>query len=154
MPRMVECSSCGRSYNADATVGCPLCGEGWQDGSLREESVSPSGLHIVTTESIPGFRVDRMVGGVFATASTNWQAGSTKKGIWNNQESRMEWAVQTALARMGKKAESMGADAIVGTTVAVNESEGSNLSFRSTGAVVMGTAVTLKVLEQTSEQAL
>ena len=96
---------------------------------------------VVTTDTIPGFTIEEVLGLVQDTASTTIQSGDDKKGLWNTQEKRMAWAVENATARMIDKAIALGANAIVGTTVAVNESEGGVSRWRSTGAVVMGTAV-------------
>lgn len=96
---------------------------------------------VVTTDTIPGYTITEVLGVVQDTASTTIQSGDDKKGIWNTQENRMAWAIENAMARMIDKSIARGANAIIGTTVAVNESEGGVSRWRSTGAVVMGTAV-------------
>lgn len=99
---------------------------------------------VVTTDDVPGYRVVTVLGQVHDTASTTNQSTEDKKGIWNTQEKRMAWSVDTAIARMIDKALAKGANAIIGMAVAVNESEGSVSSWRSTGAVVWGTAVVVE----------
>ena len=96
---------------------------------------------LVTTDLIPGYEIVELIGSVHATASTVNQGTEDKKGIWNTQEKRMSWAVEQATLRIVEKAADLGANAVIGAHVAVNESEGGVSSWRSTGAVVMGTAV-------------
>lgn len=100
---------------------------------------------VVTMDSLPGHEVVEVLGLVSAAASTTNQQGSDRDGgIRNLQEGRLKWAVDTAIERMVAKASGVGANAVIGVQVAVNESEGSALGFRSTGAVVTGTAVVVR----------
>lgn len=75
------------------------------------------------------------------TASTTIQSGEEGKGILNTQEERMTWSVAKATARMIVGAVALGANSIVGTTVAVKQWEGGASRWCSTGAVIMGTAM-------------
>ena len=100
-------------------------------------------MRVSTTDSIVGFRIVEHVGLVTGAASTTGKHTDDTGGL-NKQEGRMAWAIQEATARMVEKAAKLGANAIVGVTLAVNESEGSSISVSSTGAGVMGTAVTIE----------
>jgi uncharacterized protein YbjQ (UPF0145 family) len=108
------------------------------------------GMLLSTTESVPGHCVVTHVGLVSATASTTNKSTDEIDGIFNKQEGRMSWAIQEATARLVDKAAHMGANAIVGLVLAVNESEGSTLSWRSTGVGMLGTAV-IVTPEQSTE---
>lgn len=111
------------------------------DGAEEQLRARLESFLVVTTDHVPGHTIEEVMGVVQDTASTTIQSSDEKKGIWNTQEKRMAWAVENAMARMIDKAIARGANAVIGTTVAVNESEGGVSRWRSTGAVVMGTAV-------------
>ncbi len=108
-----------------------------------------------TTSEIAGYEVQENLGVVYGTCSTvNKQGdkGGVKKSIWNKQDARMDYAVGEAMNRLSVNACAVGANAVGGLTVAVNESEGSGVaSFRSTGAVALGTAV--RVVESSDVEA-
>lgn len=129
----VKCGSCGAVL--------PDPGARFSQGLDDEQDL----LAMSTTNEIAGYRVEKNLGLIYGTCSTvNKQGdkGGVKKSVWNKQDARMDYAVGEATKRMSSNARAVKANAVVGVSVAVNESEGSGVSsFRSTGAVVMGTAV-------------
>lgn len=106
-----------------------------------------------TTSEIVGYRVVESLGVVFGTSSTvnkSSEKGGKLRGGWvNTQDGRMAYAVEEATERMLDNARRRNANAVVGVSIAVNESEGSGISsWRSTGAVVSGTAVSVVSIEE------
>ena len=112
-----------------------------RDAEFRARQAS---FLVLSIDHVPGHRIVKVLGQVHDTASTTNQSTEDKKGIWNTQEKRMAWAVDSAMARMIDRALALGANAIIGMAMAVNESEGGVSSWRSTGAVVWGTAVVVE----------
>jgi len=140
-----EVPRCGRCY-APMVDPVEFAAQGEQlraesEKTEREIQERLASFLVVTIDHVPGYLIEKVLGTVQDTASTTSQSSEDKKGFWNTQEKRMSWAVENATVRMIDKAVARGANAVVGTTVAVNESEGGVSRWRSTGAVVMGTAV-------------
>lgn len=100
---------------------------------------------VTTLEYFPGYEIVELLGTVYATSSTlGLRAKDDKGSMINRLELRLEHATREALVQLWRKAQSMRADAVVGVKIAAAEAEGSGISNqRSTGTVVIGTAVRL-----------
>ena len=114
--------------------------------ALHEVDERENLVPMSTTGDIAGYVILENLGLAFGTCSTvnkmGDRGGGAKNNIFTTQDRRMAYAVDEATRRLSDKAQRLGANGIVGVSVAVNESEGSGMSsFRSTGAVVFGTAV-------------
>lgn len=116
-------------------------GAGSSDGPSGPSRVGPW-LGTSTMESWPGYEVAEIVGMVVGTASTNWKQGN-RGGMFNKQEGRVDWAVGEAINRMTQQARTMRANAVLSVHTAINESEGTGMAFKSSGAAAVGTAVRL-----------
>ena len=130
----VKCGSCGAVL--------PDPGARFSQGLNEAQDL----LAMSTTGDIAGYVILENLGLAFGTCSTvnkgGDRGGGAKNNIFTTQDKRMAYAVDEATRRLSDKAQRLGANGIVGVSVAVNESEGSGMSsFRSTGAVVFGTAV-------------
>ena len=109
-----------------------------------------------TTSEIAGHVVLENLGLAFGTCSTVNKAGDKggggKSNVFTTQDKRMAYAVDEATRRLSAKARRLGANGIIGVSVAVNESEGSGISsFRSTGAVAFGTAVRVAPISESGD---
>jgi len=164
---MIPCEKCGTKYNDAVMESCWLCrGTGFETpsdrdlGAAQNPETSGPGVRAAddrvltsTTSEIVGYRVVESLGVVFGTSSTvnkSSDKGGKLGGGWaNTQDGRMAYAVEEATERMQDNARRRNANAIVGVSIAVNESEGSGIaSMRSTGAVVSGTAVSVVLIEE------
>jgi uncharacterized protein YbjQ (UPF0145 family) len=143
--KMTTCNRCGREYNSAAVPSCPRCKGATAPkvdrGSLSSEAVSTSPRHdvlIVTTPEVPGHRILRVHGPLFA-AQSQWASGMTK------QKARLTGTMAGALDDLGQQARSRGANAVVGLSMAANSSQGSSSAFlgSSDAIILMGTAVTV-----------
>lgn len=94
---------------------------------------------VTTTPTIPGYDIVDVLGLVSATSS------NVALGL-NRQATRLDKAVAGAANSLIAEARQMGANAVIGLTLAINSSEGGSAAFggSSEGAVLLGTAVFVK----------
>ena len=124
------------------------------EAELNDRARDEVPILMSTTGDLVGYVVLENLGLAFGTCSTVNKAGDKGGGgtsnVFTTQDQRMAYSVEEATRRLSAKARRLGANGIVGVSVAVNESEGSGLSsFRSTGAVAFGTAVRVAPMSDT-----
>jgi uncharacterized protein YbjQ (UPF0145 family) len=97
---------------------------------------------VTTLQSIPGYDVSEVLGIVYATnSSTGFKAKDEGGSMINRLEVRLEHTTREALKDLWDKAQRLGANAVLGVTIAAAEAEGSGvMAARSSGVVVLGTA--------------
>lgn len=92
---------------------------------------------VVTTESIPGYDIERAFGLVFAAQShTKW------KGL--SQYQRLLKALESSIPQLLDQARALGGDSVVGVKMAANSSSGNSSGLdvgSSDGVILLGTAV-------------
>lgn len=106
---------------------------------------------VVTTDSVPGYSVERALGTVFASvAMAKWVGADLVAGVKDffggrvdQYEKLMDEAVREAIGKLSREAEAMGADAVVGLKMFSPEIGGTR---RIGEVVVYGTAVKLTPL--------
>lgn len=129
-----------------ALVGQPGSGEAnapraGSAGAVRPVAVRPqaSSIVVVTTPSVPGYEVQRIVGPIAAARShTKWKATS--------QYSRLKIALDGSLEELRQEASRVGANAVVGLSMSANSSSGGSEIFggASDAIVLLGTAVVIR----------
>jgi uncharacterized protein YbjQ (UPF0145 family) len=124
---------------AEGEKFCARCGS-----SLEGGSTSP-GIIVVTTPSIPGFRVTRVVGVVTGlTARTRGVGGRFVAGIQSMVggevsafTSEIEKARGEAIQRIVVKAQSLGANAIIGLDLETSDILQGTVLISATGTAVV-----------------
>lgn len=143
------CSACQLEHG-DLAWKCKECGnDGWifnpQDlDSYREQLADEAkalGMKVLSVDTPQTFEVLEELGTVFGVSS--------KQAFWglSKQSNRLARAYDAALIDLKVQAHEMGADAIVGLRVALNNSQGSSASGiagSSEAVVLLGTAVRIK----------
>ena len=137
----MKCALCGSEIPEDAKF-CPKCGETVDEG--------PSGFMIVTTPTVPGYRITKVFGVV--TGLTPRTRGILGKFVAGFESmfggevtaftSELEKARLEAIRRVRNKALSLGANAVVGLDL-----ETSDLGLQL-GVVVISATGTAVVIEK------
>jgi len=137
----MKCALCGSEIPEDAKF-CPKCGETVDEG--------PSGFMIVTTPTVPGYRITRVMGVV--TGLTPRTRGILGKFVAGFESmfggevtaftSELEKARLDAIRRVRSKAMNLGANAVVGLDL-----ETSDLGLQL-GVVVISATGTAVVIEK------
>src|SRR3972149_8722848 len=112
----VYCPKCGRKAPAEAMF-CPNCG-----ASLGVQSAQPARMLVVTTPTLPGYRIVKVLGAAYGlTVRTRGVGGKFVAGIEGMfggevtaYSSEAEKARREALQRLIDNAVAMGANAVVG----------------------------------------
>jgi len=142
------CSAC-QVEHGDLAGKCKQCGNsGWifnprELDSYVEEVADYNralGVKVFTVDVPSTFEVLEELGTVFGVSS--------KQAFWglSKQSDRLSMAYDAALVDLKVQAYEMGADAIVGIRIALNNSEGSSarVAGSSEAVVILGTAVKTK----------
>jgi uncharacterized protein YbjQ (UPF0145 family) len=111
----INCPKCGNKAPADA-VFCPNCG-----APLNVQSTKQANLMVVTTPTLPGYRVMKVLGAVTGlTVRTRGVGGKFVAGIEGmfggevtSYSSEAEKARKESLQRLINKAKAMGANAVI-----------------------------------------
>jgi uncharacterized protein YbjQ (UPF0145 family) len=137
----MKCALCGSEIPEDAKF-CPKCGETVDEG--------PAGFMIVTTPTVPGYRITRVMGVV--TGLTPRTRGILGKFVAGFESmfggevtaftSELEKARLDAIRRVRSKALNLGANAVVGLDL-----ETSDLGLQL-GVVVISATGTAVVIEK------
>lgn len=137
----MKCALCGSEIPEDAKF-CPKCGETVDEG--------PSGFMIVTTPTVPGYRITKVFGVV--TGLTPRTRGILGKFVAGFESmfggevtaftSELEKARLDAIRRVRDKAVNLGANAVVGLDM-----ETSDLGLQL-GVVVISATGTAVVIEE------
>ena len=137
----MKCALCGSEIPEDAKF-CPKCGETVDEG--------PSGFMIVTTPTVPGYRITKVFGVV--TGLTPRTRGILGKFVAGFESmfggevtaftSELEKARLEAIRRVRNKALNLGANAVVGLDL-----ETSDLGLQL-GVVVISATGTAVVIEK------
>jgi uncharacterized protein YbjQ (UPF0145 family) len=144
----VYCPKCGAKAPADA-VFCPNCG-----ASLKGQAQQQNQMMIVTTPTLPGYRVVRVLGAVTGlTVRTRGVGGKFVAGIEGmfggevtSYSSEAEKARRESLQRLIDKAKSMGANAVIGTDFETSDI----LQGTATLFSAYGTAVVVEPAKETA----
>jgi uncharacterized protein YbjQ (UPF0145 family) len=144
----VYCPKCGAKDPADA-VFCPNCG-----ASLKGQAQQQNQMMIVTTPTLPGYRVVRVLGAVTGlTVRTRGVGGKFVAGIEGmfggevtSYSSEAEKARRESLQRLIDKAKSMGANAVIGTDFETSDI----LQGTATLFSAYGTAVVVEPAKETA----
>ncbi len=112
----VYCSKCGNKAPADAMF-CPNCG-----APFNVQSVQTTHMMVVTTPTLPGYRIVKVLGAVHGlTVRTRGVGGKFAAGIEGmfggevtTYSSEAEKARRESLQRLIDKATGMGANAVIG----------------------------------------
>jgi uncharacterized protein YbjQ (UPF0145 family) len=113
----VRCPKCGKKAPADALF-CPECG-----APLNTQSAKPTHMMVVTTPTLPGYRVVKVLGVAHGlTVRTRGVGGKFVAGIEGmfggevtTYSSEAEKARRESLQRLIDAATAMGANAVIGT---------------------------------------
>ena len=136
----VYCPKCGAKAPADAMF-CPNCG-----ASLKGQAQQQNQMMIVTTPTLPGYRVVRVLGAVTGlTVRTRGVGGKFVAGIEGmfggevtSYSSEAEKARRESLQRLIDKAKSMGANAVIGTDFETSDIlQGTATLFSAYGTAVV-----------------
>ena len=135
---MPFCPNC-RAEVAEGEKFCAECGSPLEGGSIS------SGITVVTTPTIPGFRVTRIVGVVTGlTARTRGVGGRFVAGIQSMVggevsafTSEIEKARGEAIQRVVVKAQSLGANAIIGLDMETSDILQGTVLISATGTAVV-----------------
>jgi uncharacterized protein YbjQ (UPF0145 family) len=119
---MPYCTNCGAELAEDIKF-CTNCGA--PVGSQTPAKVTIAGFPIVTTPTIPGYRVKKILGVVTGlTARTRGMGGKFVAGIQSMLggevsafTSEIEKARVEAIQRMKEQAQQMGANAVMGVDI-------------------------------------
>lgn len=138
----MKCTLCGSEVPEDAKF-CPKCGE------TIDEEVS-TGFMIVTTPTVPGYRITRVIGVVTGlTPRTRGILGKFVAGlesVFGGEvtafTSELEKARLEAMRRVRSKAMNLGANAVVGLDL-----ETSDLGLQL-GVIVISATGTAVVIEK------
>ena len=144
----VYCPKCGAKAPADAMF-CPNCG-----ASLKGQAQQQNQMMIVTTPTLPGYRVVRVLGAVTGlTVRTRGVGGKFVAGIEGmfggevtSYSSEAEKARRESLQRLIDKAKSMGANAVIGTDFETSDI----LQGTATLFSAYGTAVVVEPAKETA----
>jgi uncharacterized protein YbjQ (UPF0145 family) len=136
----VYCPKCGTKAPGDA-VFCPNCG-----ASLKVQSQQQNQMMIVTTPTLPGYRVVKVLGAVTGlTVRTRGVGGKFVAGIEGmfggevtSYSSEAEKARRESLQRLIDKAKSIGANAVIGTDFETSDIlQGTATLFSAYGTAVI-----------------
>ena len=113
----IYCPKCGSKAPADAEF-CPSCG-----APLNVQSAQPTHMMVVTTPTLPGYRVVKVLGVVHGlTVRTRGVGGKFVAGIEGmfggevtSYSYEAEKARKESLQRLLDKAKAMGANAVIAT---------------------------------------
>ncbi len=138
---MPFCSKCGAEI-ADTERFCATCGTPLGGEPIRRV---PSDLLIVTTPTIPGYRVTRVIAVVTGlTARTRGMGGKFVAGIQSMFggevsafTSEIEKARVEALDRMKDQARRVGANAIIGLDIETSDVLQGTILISATGTAVI-----------------
>ena len=119
---MPYCTKCGAELAEDIKF-CTSCGT--PVGSQTPETSAVTGFPIVTTPTIPGYRVKKLLGVVTGlTARTRGMGGKFVAGIQSMMGGEVsaftmeiEKAKVEAIQRMRQQAQQMGANAVMGLDI-------------------------------------
>ena len=146
----VECP-CGNKYDAGVLQKCSDCGASSRRANLVEipqQSAPPpsrANVLVTTTESIPGYVIERLIGPVVAAKShTRWKNFDKNRVVdATSQYGRLINAWHGAVEDLKREASRLGANAVMGVTMSANTSEGGSANFggSSDAVILMGTAV-------------
>ena len=135
---MPFCPKCGKDVQVEASF-CPSCGYGLKEAAIRE------GFIVVTTPTVPGYRVKKVLGVVSGlTARTRGVGGKVIAGIQSvfggevsAFTSEMEKARIEAIERAEENARRIGGNAIVGLDVETSEVFEGVVVISATGTAVI-----------------
>jgi uncharacterized protein YbjQ (UPF0145 family) len=116
------CPSCGKQV-ADGSAFCPSCGR-----DLRQSTPS-QGMMILTSNYVPGYKVDKVLGMAYGiTVRSRGLGGNIIAGLRtigggeiNEYTEMAHQARQQALDRLAEHARAMGANAVIGVMFDSNE---------------------------------
>jgi uncharacterized protein YbjQ (UPF0145 family) len=136
----VSCPKCGRKAPADAMF-CPDCG-----ASLDAQSVQPARMLVVTTPTLPGYRIVKVLGAAYGlTVRTRGVGGKFIAGIEGmfggevtSYSSEAEKARRESLQRLIDNAVAMGANAVIGADFETSDIlQGTATLFSAYGTAVI-----------------
>ena len=136
----VYCPKCGSKAPADALF-CPNCG-----APLNVKSAQQTQMMVVTTPTLPGYRVVRVLGVVTGlTVRTRGVGGKFVAGIEGmfggevtSYSSEAEKARKESLQRLIDKAKTIGANAVIGTDFETSDIlQGTATLFSAYGTAVI-----------------
>lgn len=136
----VYCSKCGNKAPADAMF-CPNCG-----APLNVQSVQTTHMMVVTTPTLPGYRIVKVLGAVHGlTVRTRGVGGKFAAGIEGmfggevtTYSSEAEKARRESLQRLIDKATGMGANAVIGADFETSDIlQGTATLFSAYGTAVI-----------------
>ncbi|MCW4038824.1 MAG: heavy metal-binding domain-containing protein [Candidatus Bathyarchaeota archaeon] len=138
---MPFCSKCGAEVTEDEKF-CATCGAPMEIEQVR---VSPRDMITVTTPTVPGYRVKRVIAVVTGlTARTRGVGGKVVAGIESMFggevsafTSEIEKARVEAMDRMKEQARRMGANAIIGLDIETSDVLQGTILISATGTAVV-----------------
>jgi len=138
---MLICSKCGAEISKKAKF-CPKCGAPAQEGA---PTPTPPDFIIVTTPTIPGYRIKKILGVVTGlTPRTRGVGGKIVASIESMLggevtafTSELEKARMEAMDRVRSKAQRMGANAIVGLDLETSDVFQGTVVISATGTAVI-----------------
>jgi uncharacterized protein YbjQ (UPF0145 family) len=144
----IHCPKCGNKVPADAAF-CPNCG-----APLDVQAAKPTRMFVVTTPTLPGYRVVKVLGVVTGlTVRTRGVGGKFVAGIEGmfggevtSYSSEAEKARKESLQRLIDKAKEMGANAVIATDFETSDI----LQGTATLFSAYGTAVVVEIAKDTA----
>jgi uncharacterized protein YbjQ (UPF0145 family) len=136
----VYCPKCGNKAPANA-VFCPNCG-----APLNVKSAQPTRMIVVTTPTLPGYRIVKVLGAVHGlTVRTRGVGGKFVAGIEGmfggevtTYSSEAEKARRESMQRLIDNATGMGANAVIGTDFETSDIlQGTATLFSAYGTAVV-----------------
>jgi len=136
----VYCPKCGKKAPAEA-VFCPNCG-----ALLGVQSAQPARMLVVTTPTLPGYRIVKVLGAAYGlTVRTRGVGGKFVAGIEGmfggevtSYSSEAEKARRESLQRLIDNAVAMGANAVIGTDFETSDIlQGTATLFSAYGTAVI-----------------
>lgn len=136
----IHCPKCGNKAPADA-VFCPNCG-----APLNVHSTQPTHMMVVTTPTLPGYRVVKVLGVVTGlTVRTRGVGGKIVAGIEGmfggevtSYSSEAEKARRESLQRLIDNAKGIGANAVIGADFETSDIlQGTATLFSAYGTAVV-----------------
>jgi len=135
------CPKCGAEVAQDVKF-CSRCGS---PISVEAAKLRPPGIVIVTTPSIPGYRVKnvlgvitgltartRGVGGKFVAGIQSMLGGEVSAFTYEIEKARVE-----AMERMKEKARALGANAVIGLDIETSDVFQGTILISATGTAVV-----------------
>jgi uncharacterized protein YbjQ (UPF0145 family) len=138
----IHCPKCGNKVPADA-VFCPNCGAPL---NIRSTQPTPTHMMVVTTPTLPGYRVVTVLGVVTGlTVRTRGVGGKFVAGIEGmfggevtSYSSEAEKARRESLQRLIDSAKGMGANAVIGADFETSDIlQGTATLFSAYGTAVV-----------------